>query len=78
VLTTKLDDKGEKLKACFVVQGCRQVPGEDYLETFSPTLGKESQRILLSIIGMRNMQVSQLNVASALLHGNIDRDIFIE
>jgi hypothetical protein len=42
-----------------------QVPGDDFLETFSPTIRLESLRVLLAIAAYRDMVLRQLDVINA-------------
>ena len=56
ILTKKLDPTGRPIryKARLVAQGFQQVPGVDYLETFSPVAALESMRLVLSIAVARD------------------------
>jgi hypothetical protein len=51
VFTVKYTPTGllDRFKARLVAQGCLQVPGDDFLETFSPTVRFESLRTILAI-----------------------------
>jgi hypothetical protein len=42
-------------KARLVVQGNYQVPGRDFMETYAPTICKESLRSLIGFISLRRM-----------------------
>jgi len=51
VFKIKRDSEGkiDKYKASLVARGCTQEYGEDYKETFQPTLKQDSLRIIISI-----------------------------
>jgi len=55
----------DRYKARLVAQGFRQVSGDDYLETFSPTIRSESLWILLAIGAYEGWEMRQIDVISA-------------
>ena len=59
VFTVKYTPTGliNRYKARLVAQGFSQVPGDDYLETFSPTIRAESLRILLAIGTYEDLEI---------------------
>jgi len=67
VFTVKYTPTGliDRYKARLVAQGFSQVPGDDYLETFSPTIRAESLRILLAIGAFEDLEMRQIDVISA-------------
>jgi Reverse transcriptase (RNA-dependent DNA polymerase) len=78
ILTTKIQPNGCLRKARFIVQGHHQIPGKDFMETFAPTLCKESLRFVIALKKLRHMASRQLDVNCAFLNGKIDRTIYIE
>ena len=49
----------DRYKARFVAQGFRQRVGEDFIETFSPTIRVESLRVLLAIGAVEDLEIRQ-------------------
>ena len=79
VFTIKQGDMGlHRYKACWVAQGYEQVRGLDFDETFAPTLGRASLRILLTIAARRGWVCEQINIKTAFLNGSLEHNINIE
>jgi hypothetical protein len=64
-------------KARFVAQGFSQRPGEDYMETFSPTIRVESLRILLALGAMEDLEIRQCDVVSAYPRSKLHATVYI-
>jgi hypothetical protein len=79
VYRVKVDENGKKvkLKARLVVQGFKQRQGIDYSETFAPVVRLESLRILLALKAIKGWKSFQLDVKTAFLYGDIDREIYM-
>jgi hypothetical protein len=77
VFTVKYTPTGllDRFKARLVAQGFSQVPGDDFTETFSPTVRFESLRTLLAIGTYLDWEIHQTDVVSAyprsVLHANV-------
>jgi hypothetical protein len=77
VFTVKYTPTGllDRFKARLVAQGFSQVPGDDFLETFSPTVRFESLRTLLAIGAYLDWEIHQTDVVSAyprsILHAEV-------
>ena len=67
VFTVKYTPTGliDRYKARLVAQGFSQRLGDDYLETFSPTIRAESLRVLLAIGALEDLEIRQVDVVSA-------------
>jgi Reverse transcriptase (RNA-dependent DNA polymerase) len=78
VLTTKISPEGHKKKAQFLIQGNKQISGLEFLDTFSPALCKESLRFFVSLISSRDMVAVQMDISSAFLPSDVDRESYIE
>jgi hypothetical protein len=60
-----------------VAQGFSQRPGEDYMETFSPTIRVESLRILLALGAMEDLEIRQCDVVSAYPRSKLHATVYI-
>lgn len=69
---------GEKYKARLVAKGFSQKEGIDYNEIFSPVVKHTSIRLLLSIVASQDMELEQLDVKTAFLHGDLEEVIFMQ
>ena len=68
----------EILKARLVAKGFSQVEGIDYNETFAPVAKMNSIRLVLSLVALHNLEVHQIDVKFALLHGDLQDEIYME
>ena len=67
----------ERYKARLVVRGFSQEYGIDYDETFSPVAKIATVRVLLSLAASKSWILWQMDVKNVFLHGELDRDIYI-
>ncbi len=80
IFRKKVDTSGtvSRYKARLVAQGCSQKPGLDYEETFSPVVCFESIRSVISISVQKNLQLHQMDVTTAFLHGELAEEIYMK
>jgi hypothetical protein len=52
------------------------VPGDDFLETFSPTVRQESLRVLLAIGVYKDLEIKQVDVVSAYPRAKLHATIY--
>lgn len=80
IFTEKRKSNGEieRYKARLVVRGFTQRYGIDYEETFSPVARMESIRILLALAAARGMKLSQFDVKTAFLNGDLEEEIYMK
>ena len=82
VFKKKRDSNGKIIafKARLVAKGYSQREGIDYDETFSPVAMIKSIRILLAIAAHMDLEVWQMDVKTAFLHGYLEkgRDIYMQ
>lgn len=79
VFKIKRGDNGEqKYKARLVAVGYYQKKGRDFLESYSPVMRLTSLRIILAIANIMNMELRQLDVETAYLHGNLTEEVYME
>lgn len=68
---------GTRYKARLVAKGFAQKEGVDYNEIFSPVVKHTSIRVLLSLVAHGDLQLEQLDVKTAFLHGDLDEEIYM-
>ncbi|KAK9053912.1 hypothetical protein SSX86_024987 [Deinandra increscens subsp. villosa] len=71
------DDVLPSFKVRLVSKGFRQKEGIDYHEVFSPVVKHSSIR-MLSITTSMDLELEQLDVKTAFLHGDLEEEIYIE
>ncbi|KAL5709261.1 hypothetical protein ACHQM5_019971 [Ranunculus cassubicifolius] len=60
------------------VKGFGQRKGVDYDEIFSPVVKMTSIRVVLGLAATLNLEVEQLDVKTAFLHGDLEEDVYME
>ena len=80
IFRKKVDTNGavSRYKACLVAQGCSQRFGLDYEETFSPVVCFESVRSVVSLSVQNKMQLHQMDVTTAFLHGELSEEVYMK
>ena len=80
VLRNKLNQNGEieRRKARIVAQGFSQRPGFDFNETFAPVARLESVRLMMALAVELQIEIQQLDVTSAYLHGKIEEELYMK
>jgi hypothetical protein len=73
-----VDDKVERYKARLVAKGYSQKEGIDFHEIFSPVVKIVSIRSMLALVALLDLELEQLDVKTAFLHGDLDEDIYME
>ncbi|RDX64246.1 hypothetical protein CR513_57224, partial [Mucuna pruriens] len=77
--TKKSKDGGQKarFKVRFVAKGFSQLEGVDFNEIFSLVVNHYFIRILLSIVTQFDLELEQLDVKTAFLHGDLEETIYM-
>lgn len=80
VYRIKTEDSSSKprYKARLVVKGFRQEKGIDFEEIFSPVVKMSSIRVVLGLAAVQDLEIEQLDVKTAFLHGDLDEEIYME
>ena len=80
IFKRKVDADGavERYKARLVAQGCTQKFGLDYEETFSPVVRFESIRSIVALGAQHKLQLHQMDVSTAFLHGELTEEVYMK
>ena len=78
VFTKKVDAQGRvvRYKARIVIQGNHQRPGVDFGEVFAPVSRYATLRVLLAMVARDDLELHQLDVKTAFLNAELDRDVY--
>ena len=76
----KTENNGSQLryKARLVVKGFNQKKDIDFEEIFSPMVKMSSIRVALGLVARLNLEVEQLDVKTAFLHGDLEEEIYMQ
>ena len=79
VLKVKRDVNGnaERFKARIVAGGNFQTYGEDYMETYAPVVSFSLVRVFLYIAMSLCMFVTQIDIKTAFLNGDLEEDVWV-
>jgi len=72
-----LQEDAVRYKARLVAKGYAQREGIDYNEVFSPVVKHSSIRILLALDAQNELDLDQLDVKTAFLHGDLEKEIYM-
>jgi len=67
-----------RFKARLVAKGFSQIPGIDYNDVYSPVVKHSSIRVFLGIVAMHDLELEQLDVKTAFLHGDLEEEIYMD
>ena len=67
-----------RLKARLVARGFSQVYEIDYMDIFASVAKLASLRILLIIAAAEDLEIHQMNVVTAFLISNLEKEIYIK
>jgi hypothetical protein len=78
VFVLKNEDDGlKRYKARLVVKGYGQKYGVDFNEIFSPVVKHCSIRAILSLVAVLDLELVQLDIKTAFLHGDLEEEIYM-
>ena len=60
-----------------MAQGCTQISGVDYDQTFSPVVWHESIRTMLAIVAQQNMYIVRFDICTTFLHSKMDTKLYM-
>ncbi|SMR62527.1 unnamed protein product [Zymoseptoria tritici ST99CH_1E4] len=67
-----------KRKSRFVVKGFTQIYGLDFDETYSSVVKAPSYRLLFALQARKKWKCHQMDIKTAFLNGEIDKEVFVE
>ncbi|MCO5578894.1 hypothetical protein L7F22_032743 [Adiantum nelumboides] len=72
------DDPKPKYKAHLVAKGFKQKKGIDFEEVFSSMVKMTTLRTALKLVAIEDMELIQLDVKTAFLHGDLEEDVYLQ
>lgn len=72
-----MTDASSKYKARLVAKGYKQKHGVDFDEIFSPVMKLTALRIVLALVAYEDMELLQMDVKTAFLHGDLQEIIYM-
>ena len=70
--------KMQDLKLAQLQKGYTQKQGVDFNEVFSPVVHDTSIRMLLALVALQDLELEQLDVKTAFLHGELEEQIYMQ
>uniref|UniRef100_A0A803Q0E8 Integrase catalytic domain-containing protein n=1 Tax=Cannabis sativa TaxID=3483 RepID=A0A803Q0E8_CANSA len=67
-----------RFKARLVVKGLTQKEGVDFKEIFSPAVKQVSIRAIMAKVARFSLEVDQMDVRTAFLHGELEEQVYME
>nr|KAJ0185498.1 hypothetical protein LSAT_V11C900505250 [Lactuca sativa] len=74
----KVDGTIDKYKARLVIQGFRQKEGFDFFDTYAPVARISTIKLLLALAAIHNLVIHQMDVKTAFLNGDLDKEIYMK
>ena len=60
------------------MKGCNQKKGVDFEEIFAPVVKMSSIRVVLGLAASLDLEIEQLDVKTAFLHGDLQEEIYMQ
>ena len=80
IFKRKLKQNGsiENYKARLVAKGFKQRSDVDYFDTFALVTRIASIRVLMALASIHNLVIHQMDVKTAFLNGDLEKEIYME
>ncbi|KAE8656318.1 Nodulation-signaling pathway 2 protein [Hibiscus syriacus] len=72
------DGSIHRYKARLVAKGYSQIPGHDFLDTYSPVVKFASLNAILALAVSNNWELRHIDVNNAFLNGDLTEDVFMK
>jgi Reverse transcriptase (RNA-dependent DNA polymerase)/gag-polypeptide of LTR copia-type len=77
LIKTKVDGTIERFKARLVARGFSQVHGQDYTETFAPTVRMDTLRLFLAAVAAEDLECAQFDIKNAFTESDLKEKIYL-
>lgn len=77
-IKTHTDGTIERYKARLVSRGFSQVLGEDYTETFAPTVRMDTLRMFLATVAKEDLECYQFDIKNAFTESHLKEVIYLD
>lgn len=77
-IKTTVHGKIERFKARLVARGFSQVHGQDYDQTFAPTVRMDTLRMFLAIVAKEDLECRQYDIKNAFTESELKEQIFLK
>lgn len=67
-----------RYKAWLVAKGYTQSHGLDYQDTYAPVVKHSSLRTILSLVAAMDLEITQLDIKTAFLYGELEEELYLE
>jgi len=67
-----------RYRSCLVAKGFSQVKGIDFDELFSSVVRYETIQLLLAVAALENLDIQSIDVKTAYLYSDLDKEIYME
>ncbi|KAI0991726.1 hypothetical protein K3495_g16461 [Podosphaera aphanis] len=77
-IKTCADGSIERFKARLVARGFTQIFGQDFSETFAPTVRMDTLRLFLAVVSVLDLECFHFDIKNAFTESHLKEDIFIK
>ena len=74
----RIDGTIDKFKVRLVAQGFRKRYGIDHLDTYAPVARTTTIRLLVALASIHNLVIHQMDMKTAFLYGELDKEVYMK